>query len=398
MSERTIARTARVWANRARERNLRLPCQERRHSSRQIAKTLGIRRGQTYVILGALQEKGIVEAIAGKPTKFSGIPLPKALNVLVQAQKQKEQLMERLKPELLSMWETVAPAGTAESQEEKFQFLKGVESIYRKALELIDSSDKQITMVAPEKALYQADRFGVIERMKKAAKRKIAVRMIAEVTPRTKEIATELKEINMRTFVDHSPPHFLIADGKQIIFLTNPMESVDPREANAVWTSSSMLVRTMQSLFENMWSLEKTELGAVTPQLDKMEKATEAEKETMETLREKFADYLAASGFEVKKDYALVGGSGTEYTFSLALFRGNEKPIIMDLQLSSEPISSMRVAEFFAKRLDVEGLISGATLVVRPKLDQEAQKLATFYHVKVTELGENIHSTESMKI
>lgn len=352
----------------------------------EIARALDIRRGQTYSVLKALQEKGIVETVAGKPTKFSGLPFPKALNVLVQAQKQRQQLMERLKPELLSMWQSVLPAGIEEVEEEKFQFLKGVESIYRKASEIIDLSKSQVTMVAPERALYHADRFGVIDQMNKASKRNVMVKLIAEMTPRTKEIEDRMKQIPTKGFINHSPPHFLISDGKQIIFLTSPMESVDPKEANAIWTNSSMLVGTMQHFFENMWESERPEPGIPVSEPDKG-KLSEMERQRIEMIREEYAKHIAVSGFQVEKDYALVGNSGAEYIFSLALLRGDEKPTVIDFEVSNEPITSMRVIEFFAKRLDVESLVKDATLVVKPRLDSDAQKLATFYRMKVTELG-----------
>ena len=353
----------------------------------EIAKALNIRRGQTYNILKSLQEKGIVEAVAGKPTKFSALPLQKALIVLIEAQRQRQHLMERLRPELLSMWQSVLPAGTEEVQEEKYQFLKGVESIYRKASEIINSSDSNIVMVAPERALYQTDRLGVIDRMNRASKRNVNVKVLAEITSRTIEIAKRLKNINTRQLIEHSPPHFLIVDEEQIIFLTNPMESVSPREVNAMWTNSPILVRSMQRLFEDMWSGGKSEAMAFTPALEKTKSLTETKEQRVEILQEEFAKCLKASGFEVKKDHALVGESGTKYVFSLALFRNTEKPIVIDFVLSNEPITSVRVIEFFVKRLDVGCLVADTTLVVRPGLDREAKKLATFYRIKFNELG-----------
>jgi sugar-specific transcriptional regulator TrmB len=353
----------------------------------EVARALKIRRGQTYNVLKVLQKRGIVETTAGKPTRFSGLPLPKALNVLVETQRQRQVLMEKLRPELLSMWESVLSTKTEETKEEKFQFLKGVESIYRKASELVDSSVSQITMVAPELALYHADRFGVIERMNNASRKNITVRVLAELTSRIKEIAMNMKEINTRSLMDHSPPHFLIVDEREIVFLTNPIESVDPREANAVWTNSPMLVRTMQHLFEDMWASERLESRILTSEPDKRKTPTEEKEQTIENLQREFTRYLTASGFEVKKNYTVVGDSGAEHVFALALFRNNGKPVVIDFELSDEPISSMRVIAFFVKKSDVENLVADARLVVRPGLDRKAQEIVTFYRIKSTELS-----------
>ena len=352
----------------------------------EVARALKIRRGQTYNVLKVLQKRGIVETTAGKPAKFSGLPLPKTLNVLVETQRQRQVLMEKLRPELLSMWESVLSTKTEETKEEKFQFLKGVESIYRKASELVDSSNSQITMVAPELALYHADRLGVIERMNNASRKNITVRVLAELTSKIKEIATNMKEINTRSLMDHSLPHFLIVDERQIIFLTNPIESVDPREANAIWTNSPMLVRTMQRLFEDLWSPSRSGSDVLVPESREKKAPLETKVQTVAALQEEFAKYLTASGFEVKKDCALAGDSGTEHVFSLALFRDDERPIVIDLESSGEPITCIRVIGFLVKRFDVQSLVADATLVVKPNFDSEARKLAMSYHIKFTEL------------
>lgn len=355
--------------------------------AREVAKALGIQRGQTYNLLESLQKKGIVVTTASKPMRFSGVPLPKALNILVEAQRQRERLMEKLRPELLSMWHSVVETTTEDAPEEKLQFLKGVESIYRKASELIDASEGHVMMIAPEPALYHVDRLGVIERLKKASERNVTVRVLAEITPRTQEIGAHLKEIGARELTDQSPPHFLIIDEREIIFLTKAIESNHTRELNAIWTNSPMLVKAMQRFFENMWSSTSMEPGTPVSELVKKSVLAETKEQTQEALQKEFTKYLTASGFEVKQNHTLVGDSGIEHSFSVALFRDNGKPIVMDIELSSEPIAPIQVIEFFAKKLDVENLVADARLVAKPGLDRDAQNLAMSYLVKFSELG-----------
>lgn len=354
----------------------------------EIAKALKIQRGQTYNVLKALQRKGIVEAIASKPTRFSAISLPKALNVLIHAHKQRQRLMEKIRPELVSMWQSVVSTPTGEVQEEKFQFLKGIESIYRKVIETIEACEKNVRMVASEPALYHADRFGVIEQMKKASRRNVEVEVLAEVTPRIRDIIESMGGINTRNFNDGLTPHFLIIDKNQIVFLTKPLESAELGEATAIWTNSYMLVGTMQRFFENMWSSSKavSEALAIVQPMKKVAPGR-VETELIKALQEEFSKYLSALGFEVRKDYVITGESGTEHVFSLALFQEDTKPTVIDVESSSEGGASMQVARFFAKKLDVEDSIADGTLVLKPGLDENARKLAALYRIKVTELS-----------
>lgn len=355
----------------------------------EVAKALSIRRGQTYNILKALQEKGIVEAVAGRPIRFSAIPLPKAVDILLEAHKQRERLMERIRPELFSMWQSALLAKPEEFEEEKFQFLKGVEGIYRKAAEMIDEGEESVVMISSEPALYHVDRLGVLEKMNKALRRDVEVRALVEVTPRVRRIVTHMGKISAKSYSDYPSPNFLITDGKQIVFLTRPLESIDPRDAAAVWTNSPMLIKTMQHLFENMWSSARwvsEALAAAEPET-RMKLPIQTRPEAVKTLQDEFAKYLMASGFDVRKDYTVTGTSGVRHIFSLGLFRNSGKPVVIDIESSDRPITSVSVIKFFAKKLDVKGHVSDTTLIVEPALDKDARRLASFYQIKFTELN-----------
>jgi len=355
----------------------------------EIARSLSIRRGQTYNILKTLQEKGIVETVPGRPIRFSAVPLPKAIDVLLEAHRQKERLMEKIKPELLTMWQSALLTRTEQAEEEKFQFLKGIEGIYRKAEEIIDEGERGLILIASEPALFHIDRLGVLERIHEASRRNIDVRVLAEVTQRVRPIVGHMGKIATKSFSGYPSPHFLIVDGKQIIFLTRPLESVDPREATAIWTNSPMLIKTMQHLFENMWSSARSvsEVLSAAEHEAREKMPTKARPEVAKALQDEFARCLEASGFDVRKDHMIVGSSGVEHVFSLALFRNGGKPIVVDIESSDKPIGSVQVIRFFAKKLDVKDRVVDTTLVVEPNLDRDARRLATFYQIKFTELG-----------
>jgi len=353
----------------------------------EIAKALDMQRGQTYNILRALQEKGIVETVASKPTKFSAIPLPKAVDILIQAHRQRQHLMETIKPELVSAWESTISEELEESEEERFQFLKGVDSIYRKATEIVGTGKNRISMIGSELALYHADRFGTIDLMKKISRRNVDVKVLAEITPRIQEIVSRMGKISTKSFQDYPPPHFLIVDEKQIIFLTKPLEAVDSKEAAAVWTNSPMLIKTMQRLFEDMWSSSRSVPGIITFEAEPREISTKMKSQALRSVQDELARHYAGLGFDVKKDYEIVGDSGAAHVFSLALLQADEKPILIDVESSDGAISSVRVIEFFAKGLDLKGRVGDATLVVKPSLDKDAEKLARFYQIRFVELG-----------
>jgi sugar-specific transcriptional regulator TrmB len=354
----------------------------------EISKALKIQRGQTYNILKTLQKKGIVEALASRPARFSATALPKALDILMQAHQQRQYAMEKARPQLLAVWESTLMTGTAEILEEKFQFLTGVESIYRKALEAIQRSRESVSLTASESALYHIDRLGVIDAMRKASRKNVDVKILAELTPRTSRTIAEMRRINIKAITESRPPNFLIADQSQIIFFTRPLETTDPTEATAVWTNSPTLVETIERVFEDMWSSTKVapELPSRTRQV-KEKALMEPTAEPVEALQNRFAKNLSAAGFDVRRNFEIRGDSGTAHEFSLAILQSNERPIVIDIEVSDQPIGSVRVIAFFAKRLDIRARVADGRLIVKPSLTEEAKRLAANYKIKFSELG-----------
>mgnify|MGYP001030018553 CR=1 FL=1 len=354
----------------------------------EIARSLSIRRGQTYNILNDLQKKGIVETVAGRPVRFSALPLPDAVDVLLDSLRQRERLMERTKPELLSLWQSALLTRREEVEEVRFQFLRGIEGIYRKTSEMIGASDRNVIMIVSEPTLHYADRFELFERMNEISRRS-EVRVLLEVTPKIRQMVADLGKISAKGFSDYPSPNFLVVDGKQMIFLTTPMESVDSKETTAMWTNSPMLIRAMQHLFESTWSSARwiSEV-LVTPESGTTRNVSiRVRSERVKALQEEFAKYLSASGFDVRRDHMIIGSSGVEHIFCLALFRNGGKPVVIDVESSDRPVGALHVIRFFAKQLDVKNHVADTTLVVEPNLDGEARKLAAFYQIRFSELG-----------
>ncbi|MCZ6582787.1 MAG: TrmB family transcriptional regulator, partial [Thaumarchaeota archaeon] len=61
----------------------------------QVCRTLNLPRTETYHLLTALQNKGIVEATFEHPTQFNALPLDKTIWTLVNTQKERVKDLER---------------------------------------------------------------------------------------------------------------------------------------------------------------------------------------------------------------------------------------------------------------------------------------------------------------
>jgi len=89
----------------------------------EISKAVIIPRSETYHLLTALQNKGIVEASFQHPIKFTAIPIKKTIHVLLRTETERLNKLKKSGPELEEIWKKI-PGNTSnieEKEEEKIQ-------------------------------------------------------------------------------------------------------------------------------------------------------------------------------------------------------------------------------------------------------------------------------------
>ena len=76
-------------------------------SASDIAKAVDIPRSETYHLLTALQNKGIVSATFEHPIKFSTLPIQEAIHVLVSTETERLKKLKKSGPILEELWEKI---------------------------------------------------------------------------------------------------------------------------------------------------------------------------------------------------------------------------------------------------------------------------------------------------
>ncbi|MFH0848405.1 MAG: helix-turn-helix domain-containing protein [archaeon] len=352
-----------------------------------VAQALSISRGQSYTALKDLQEMGIVYSVPGRPIKFAVVELPKAVDILIETHRAKERSMQKLKRDVLSLWEQTMVAPRAVPQD-RFQFLQGVDGIYRRAIESLRQCKSEAMVVSPEASFYFLDRLAVLDELKRLAKQGTKVRLLAEVSPKVEGMLAGLKGVEIRGLLEERIPDLLVVDGVEMILFTKTLNSADSRQVTAIWTNSKAMINTIGHLFEGIWSKAAGHPGTAESQRQhsSIEQISEAGK-TTEPYEKEMARWLDLAGFNVKRKTLIRGASGTVHGFALAASLGSSKPILIDVERSNGPLSPMAVIRFFVKEMDVRGHVASTTLLVDPKLNEQASKLAEVYGIRYREIG-----------
>jgi sugar-specific transcriptional regulator TrmB len=225
----------------------------------EIAEAISLHRTETYRILRDLEKRGIVFSIFEKPLKFTAVPLDKAIDLLVDAQKIKIKLLEQEKPSLVEMWLSMPQPKVGSAKKELFQMLEGEQQVIMKANELLEKTEKDFKVFASADYLSQLYYSDFSDELKKQAD-KVDVTLITDNSLKSAYFLGQMEWLsNVDRIVDsQNLPCFMISDDKEVLIAFHERESANEDEVkkkgktSAIWTNYDAFVRTLQALFSKL--------------------------------------------------------------------------------------------------------------------------------------------------
>jgi sugar-specific transcriptional regulator TrmB len=218
-----------------------------------IAKAVNIPRSETYHLLTALQNKGIVEASFQHPIQFTALPIKKALNLLISTETERLNELKKSGPELEERWEKIPGATTTqdENEEEKFKVLQGGNQVNSKIFDMILNAKKECRILGSEKDLmkfYHANFLDALE------EHKIDYKLLTPVSKKTKYIFEDIDKSKIKHLCSSVKENlcFLIKDDDEVLFFIK--NEGNNKEMRAIWTNSETIIYSKALLFNNIWT------------------------------------------------------------------------------------------------------------------------------------------------
>jgi len=352
----------------------------------EIGRSLGIPRTEVYNIVSSLQSKGIIEATLGRPAKFFAIPVRRALDMLIEAERSRISTMESKREDVLKRWEAVYPTAPPE-EKERLQLLRGTEQIYARLSEIIDRAKGEVDIVAFGTDLTRALDAGALRKAHDLHKRGVVIRLLTDVKSKARNVEASFSgsvEVQQTESVTEAAPHFVVVDGRELLMFTKlPGGSRAARKkATALWTNSPTLVQTMKRLFDDTVRTPTALARLVASQAEELRTPSEEQV----AFRKQMMRQFALAGLDAVENMKIVGRSGITHEFDLGVVREGAKPTVVDFVFDKSDVPVVPVIRFFAKQTDVAPVVDGSTLVVSPRLAADAKELAKSYGIRVTEL------------
>ena len=221
----------------------------------EVCKALKLPRTETYHLLSALQNKGVVSATFQHPIQFNAASLEKAIWILVNSEKERVKSLEQMEERLSKLWNDIPTFDSIHDVvEEKFQMLQGANQIHSKITEMTDNYKDEFVILGSEKdylKLYHGDF------LESFVKSKQKFRLLSACPEKTTYIFDDLERKNIKKLSTDIENHlcFILKDNNEMLFFTKNANSVD--EPFAMWTNSNSLCYAMKLLFESLWASSK---------------------------------------------------------------------------------------------------------------------------------------------
>ncbi len=225
----------------------------------ELAEAISLHRTETYRILRDLEKRGVVFSIFEKPLKFTAVPLDKAIDLLVDAQKIKIKLLEQEKASLVELWQSMPQPKVANAKKELFQMLEGEQQVLMKANELLERTEREFQVFASADYLAQLYYSDFSDKLKTQAN-KVNVSLVTDNSLKSAYFMGQLQWLSgPRRIVDEENlPCFMISDSKEVLIAFHENDAPNEGDAKkkfktaAIWTNYSSFIKVLQLLFTKL--------------------------------------------------------------------------------------------------------------------------------------------------
>lgn len=287
-------------------------------NNREIARQMKKDRGLALRILKSLQSKGLVEATLELPTRYVVVPFERVIDLSIKTRRDEAAIIEGAKHELIDYWKQISKT-VAEPSLEKFAVIEGERRIYAKVDQMIKTTKNQFLSTSTVADLVRGIKFDLFkEILEHSSKSEVQFRFITEVSSKNLNIVKSLLKTTLKKGIKIKGrnadlglrpfPRMIIRDHEEsMIFIESKTGTPDKQLDLCLWTNSSSIVNTFETLFEDLWQnssdireriaeIETSGSVAKTYTISDSEAAKKKYEDVMESAREEIVVMTSSTG------------------------------------------------------------------------------------------------------
>jgi len=231
----------------------------------ELSDIANVPRSRSYDVLESLEKKGFVMMKLGKPIKYIAVDpsevIERVKNKIVLDSERQAKLIEGLKgSDLLNELVNLHTHGIQSVEPGDLSgAVQGRESLFTHLISVIKTAKKSIVLITTEDGLIRKAQ-NLRNALTKAKKRGVQIKIIAPLTKKNKQAATELKSIAEVRTLTVKLPRCMIVDNKQVVMMVLDDETTHPSADFGIWVDESGFAKSISSLFSYAWTAQKAKV------------------------------------------------------------------------------------------------------------------------------------------
>jgi len=226
--------------------------------ARVISRRFDANRMKTYRTLKALEEKGLVQRIMGRPVRFVASPLGETLKQHIDELKSTLSNLEKSEAEILNDLGKLSNGEQPVLEEPRFRFFQGRQQIYDQLVQMSQRSMNEINIVTTGSDLNRLALMGIDDRLRAMAQVGRRVRLLTQVDgAEFVDVKYYADFAEVRHITLPAPIRFLIIDESETL-TTVAMDdsmSMTTQDDTGLWTNAQGYVTSIKVFFDALWSL-----------------------------------------------------------------------------------------------------------------------------------------------
>ena len=220
----------------------------------EVAKALELNRMDVYRALKKLQTAGLVNAVAGRPTRFIPVPVKEALNMLIEEARRKVREMEERRKQIVEEFSKLTLPEVQYGP--RIRVIEGRVNVYRTLEKMYTSAEEGICLITTVNDLYRMRLVDLDDVLRKVSKKGVDVRILTNPSREDEDVVkayTKFSEV--RATVLPTPLRMSASDSREAVvsILMDDSIVLKTRKDVSLWTDGAGLVGAVRMLFEEGW-------------------------------------------------------------------------------------------------------------------------------------------------
>ncbi len=223
-----------------------------------IARKFDTSRMKAYRSLRALEEKGLVQSIMGRPVKFVASPVETTLSRYIEEFKGRLSELEKSEKEILREWEAFSRRIIPTSEEPRFRIFQGRRQIYDLLIQMCARAEREVCIVTTGNDLTRLSLLNIDDNLKRLARDGIQVCLLTQVNEQNYDDVGNFPDpIQVRHIALPAPMRFVVIDEKEAITTVamDDSTSMTTQDDTGIWTNAPGYVTAMKVFFNALWGL-----------------------------------------------------------------------------------------------------------------------------------------------